>query len=475
MIYIRTCAYNAEKTLKRTVESILSQTEREFTYFLLDNGSTDGTGEMVRQYAKEDDRIVPFYNKVNRNYAENPDFWLISHQLKDEDYLVVLDADDWYEPTFLEEMLAFMNQYNLDMAACGTEFVLDGTNKCAERRVLNESIILVNPEDYDQKFPYIHWNLRQTWGKVFSGRVARARYEMEMPEWFPKSYGGDTMNVLVSLENAEGIGVYAKVLHHYTYSKESVSYRWMEGRKDADFILHKKTEEFLLKKAGRISVGNHIFLCGVFLHAMIDTLEVLFGAKMPQHQKLEVLERILCDEATRKVLDETRDAYRFGEVKNKFQRYRVEILEWLLDHVRTAEKEDYHYYEALFMTYNKNVFNLIPFDSFKLLISSHREIIKAVLSQNYDQMFVKLDESVKKIKSTDVRKGYLLSLAQNVAAFLSIEQTYIGYSKRWLWYLLDQGKIDVLRQELSEWIQILPRDKEIRELVTIVEGSKHEV
>lgn len=470
MIYIRTCAYNAEKTLKRTIESVLSQTVGEFIYYLLDNGSTDGTGEIVRQYAKEDRRIVPFYNKVNRNYVENPEFWLISHQLKDADYLVVLDADDWYESTFLEEMLAFMNQHNLDMAACGTEFVLEGTNQGVGERILKKSVILESPEDYDRKFPYIHWNLRQTWGKVFSGKVARARYEMEMPDWFPKSYGGDTMNILVSLENAERIGVYAKVLHHYNLSNSSVSYKWMEGRDEADFVLQKKTEEFLLKKAGKISVGNQIFLYIVYMNAVMDTLKVLFGSKISQHKKLEVLEKILSAEETRKVLEEKRDAYGFYELKEKFQEYRVEILEWLLDHVRTAEKEEYHYYKALFMTYNESILDLIPFDNLKLLAFSHRKMLKSLLLQRYDEMFMELDEAIERLKSTDVRKGYLLTVAQNVAAYLSLEQTYINYSKRWLRVLLDQGKIDLLMQELDEWIQILPKDKDIQVLVNIVKG-----
>ena len=77
MIYIRTCAYNAAKTLKRTIESILQQTYQDFEYHILDNGSTDRTGNIIREYAKQDKRIVPYFNKVNRAFQENPDFWNI--------------------------------------------------------------------------------------------------------------------------------------------------------------------------------------------------------------------------------------------------------------------------------------------------------------------------------------------------------------------------------------------------------------
>ena len=49
MIYFRTFAYNAEKTLRKSVDSVLNQTHKEFVYYLMDNGSTDGT-RAIRSY-----------------------------------------------------------------------------------------------------------------------------------------------------------------------------------------------------------------------------------------------------------------------------------------------------------------------------------------------------------------------------------------------------------------------------------------
>lgn len=85
MIYVRTCAYNAEKTLRRAMDSVLNQTYGELTYYVLDNGSTDRTGEILREYAEKDSRVVPFFNKINRNYNENLKFWLISQNLREND------------------------------------------------------------------------------------------------------------------------------------------------------------------------------------------------------------------------------------------------------------------------------------------------------------------------------------------------------------------------------------------------------
>ena len=51
-----TYAYNAEKTIKRTIQSVLAQTHEDFLYYVVDNGSTDHTGEVIQTMAQQDQR-----------------------------------------------------------------------------------------------------------------------------------------------------------------------------------------------------------------------------------------------------------------------------------------------------------------------------------------------------------------------------------------------------------------------------------
>lgn len=219
MIYIRTCAYNAEKTLQRAVDSVLNQTYQDFEYHILDNGSQDSTGELLRMYARQDKRIVPYFNKVNRAYQENPDFWNLTRHIPEQDYFCVLDADDSYEPTFLEEILRFMQENRLEMAACGTRFLDASTGDSRGENLLPQNIIIDSPAALDAFFPMIHWNLRQVWGKLYSAKVARERYEIDLPDWYPTAYGGDTVNTMHCAQVAGRFGVYAKTLHTYTIKK----------------------------------------------------------------------------------------------------------------------------------------------------------------------------------------------------------------------------------------------------------------
>ena len=52
-----TMAYNVEHTIARTIYSIQSQTCTDWEYYVLDNGSTDCTGDIIKKYASSDSRI----------------------------------------------------------------------------------------------------------------------------------------------------------------------------------------------------------------------------------------------------------------------------------------------------------------------------------------------------------------------------------------------------------------------------------
>lgn len=286
MIYIRTCAYNAEKTLKKAIDSVLNQTYGEFVYYILDNGSTDATGDIIRAYAKQDKRIVPYYSEVNRNFEENPDFWNLSQHIPATDFFCILDADDYYRPTFFEEMLKFMDAYHLDIAACGTDFIDAETGEKCGGRTLKQNVILNCAPQWNANFPKVHWNLRQVWGKLYRAHAAAARFEIDLPDWWPRAYGGDTLNVMECVKAAKNFGVYAKSLHVYSLSKKSVSHKWIAGRVESDVILHEKTTEFLMQMSGSISSTNKSFLAEVYANAILDTAQVIYNCDLSSYEKV---------------------------------------------------------------------------------------------------------------------------------------------------------------------------------------------
>lgn len=111
MISIITPAYNAEKFISETIESVISQTYKNWELIIVDDGSTDNTIRSVSKYCKEDSRIKYFHQQNSRQgKARN-----LAIQHSTGEYLAFLDADDLWESKKLELQLEIIKQKNVDL------------------------------------------------------------------------------------------------------------------------------------------------------------------------------------------------------------------------------------------------------------------------------------------------------------------------------------------------------------------------
>ncbi len=106
--------YNGELHLAAAIESILSQTYKDFEYIIINDGSTDNSLAIIREFEKKDRRIV-VRDRANKGliYSLNEGI-----QLAKGHYIARMDADDMSMPERLEKQLAYMEEHNLDI--CGS-------------------------------------------------------------------------------------------------------------------------------------------------------------------------------------------------------------------------------------------------------------------------------------------------------------------------------------------------------------------
>lgn len=100
--------YNKEKEIQDTLNSVLKQSFRNFEIIIVNDGSTDGSSEIVKKI--KDDRIILFHKKnegvsIARNYGI---------EKVNSNFIAFLDADDYWHPSHLENLnnliLKFPNQ-----------------------------------------------------------------------------------------------------------------------------------------------------------------------------------------------------------------------------------------------------------------------------------------------------------------------------------------------------------------------------
>ena len=94
--------YNAEKTIRAALESLLNQTYQNFELIVSDNASTDRTAKICAEYASSDRRIRFFQQPRNRGAWKNF-FFVLSHA--HEDYFMWAAADDLWKPGFIDTCL----------------------------------------------------------------------------------------------------------------------------------------------------------------------------------------------------------------------------------------------------------------------------------------------------------------------------------------------------------------------------------
>lgn len=115
MISVIMLTYNREALVSRAIESILAQTCRDFEFLIVDNGSTDRSGEIADGYAAGDSRLRVIH-RARGNIGAGRNTGLDAAR---GEYVAFIDDDDWAEPDFLEFLLNLIRESGADVAICG--------------------------------------------------------------------------------------------------------------------------------------------------------------------------------------------------------------------------------------------------------------------------------------------------------------------------------------------------------------------
>lgn len=103
--------YNNEKTVSLSIESILNQTYKDFTFYICDDGSKDNSYSIIKSYAEKDSRIIPLQNTKNSglSYSLNKMISLVLET--DSKYIARMDGDDISEPERFEKQITFLENH----------------------------------------------------------------------------------------------------------------------------------------------------------------------------------------------------------------------------------------------------------------------------------------------------------------------------------------------------------------------------
>jgi succinoglycan biosynthesis protein ExoO len=106
--------HNNEKTIGKSIKSAQNQTVRDIEIVVVDDGSTDGTYDLIAAMAASDARIKCVRQRQNIGPGGARNAALANAT---GEWIAILDADDWYDPTRLEVLLKAAQDYKADLVA----------------------------------------------------------------------------------------------------------------------------------------------------------------------------------------------------------------------------------------------------------------------------------------------------------------------------------------------------------------------
>lgn len=125
---------NKESIVKLAIDSILNQTYKDFEFIICDDGSNDGTYEMIKNLIRKDERVILIKNKENRGLAYSLNHCLSIAKGK---YIARMDADDISMPNRFEKQVKFLDEHQ-EYAVVGSNMFYINENRIWGNRILAE-------------------------------------------------------------------------------------------------------------------------------------------------------------------------------------------------------------------------------------------------------------------------------------------------------------------------------------------------
>lgn len=133
---IITVAYNSERTISKTIESVLAQTYPPYEYYIIDGVSRDNTVKISRSYEELFKQKGIRYNVVSEPDHGMYDALNKGVQMALGELIGQINSDDWYEPDALEAMASLYQTTGFDMAYADLRMISsEGKNWIKKARI----------------------------------------------------------------------------------------------------------------------------------------------------------------------------------------------------------------------------------------------------------------------------------------------------------------------------------------------------
>jgi len=243
--------YNVEEYLHRCIDSIIKQSYSKLEIILVNDGSTDMSGDICDRYKEIDKRVKVIYKDNGGALSARKE----GTELATGSYILNLDSDDWIENNMIEDLLSLAIESGADMVSSG---IYRDTEKTSTKRNdnLEEGIYREKPQ-----LDYLYSNLLCCGSVSKQGILANLVTKLIKTELLRKVYsqmnetliwGEDLATVCLCCIEAKKIYITHKAYYHYVTRQGSV----MTTRRSNFLVEIRDFYDFMKKKLIDLEIGQ---------------------------------------------------------------------------------------------------------------------------------------------------------------------------------------------------------------------------
>lgn len=263
-VTIVTQAYNASKFIHRCIKSVVNQSYSNIDYLLIDDGSTDGTSDIIEFYAKKDSRIKCIFCEDN---SKNVARWIdiIQDMELNDGYFMLLDSDDWLEYDCIERLIKIAEDGDYDIVGTGSIFHDSESNKVIRLIGTDEQKNIKKNNIIDYIFSNFFY-MQFWWGKLYKiDMIKSTSLERLIDQTHGvTSYIIDIAFALEQYSRSNCICIDNSFLHNYRVSTYSTSKNYEHDRFNHPEIMFeiclKLVEKFPVEDSERMKLPYEVFV-----------------------------------------------------------------------------------------------------------------------------------------------------------------------------------------------------------------------
>lgn len=239
--------YNVEPYISRCLSSIIRQSYKELEIICVNDGSTDNSEDLIKEYQKKDSRIV-LINKENAGLVSARKAGL---QKSIGKYVTYVDSDDYIDQGMYKYMMDAIVKNDVDI-------VTSGVYRDYGERIVEERDSILQGCYSDKKLSGLRNELIETsrffkrnisshlWNKIFL-KEKIIKHQMRVPNEI--TIGEDAAVFYPMMFDINSIYVTNKVFYHYCIRKDSIMGSQLYGEKDPAYLMLNYLKSQLLENS----------------------------------------------------------------------------------------------------------------------------------------------------------------------------------------------------------------------------------